>query len=72
MSAAERKRLERRMKRAGKVHIRFWTDEANLAATLEATGNIDPLRADYPAALSDGTRRFVESVQIAVARDTTR
>jgi hypothetical protein len=72
MSAAERKRRERKMKDAGKVFIRFWTDEVDLVVKCDAMGTLDPNLADDPKALSEGTRRLVESIQIGVARDISR
>lgn len=70
--AAERKRRERRRQAAGEVFISFWTDEADLAAKLDALGKIDPNMADDRKALSEATRRLIESLEIAVARDITR
>ena len=66
------KRLQRERHAAGLVHIQFWTDEADLAAKLEAAGVLDPCRSDDRAALSDATRRLVESLRTGVARDITR
>jgi hypothetical protein len=72
MRSAERKRHERRLKRAGKVFISFWIDEADLAWKLAAAGAIDPNRADDGKALSEGTRKLVEALEVGVARDITR
>lgn len=72
MTAAERKRRERERHAAGLVHVQFWTDEIELALKLDAAGALDPNLADDRAALSEATRRLIESLQIGVACDNTR
>lgn len=72
-ASAERKRRERAAKHAGKVHVAFWIDEADLAAKCDAAGTIDPNHADNPKALAEATRRLIEALQIhRVARDTSK
>ena len=51
------------------MHIQFWADEADLAEKLAAAGVLDPLKADDRQALSEATRRLIESLQIGVAGD---